>query len=208
MTITRSYEGIESADIRIAGGVARITSSDDGVNASGNTASTDGGMGGGGMQDSGETLAISGGTLVVDADGDGLDSNGTIEMTGGDVTVFGPTAQNNGALDSNGGITVTGGTLVAIGSTGMAESPDESSGQGWLAATVSGSAGSTVQITDAAGTVIAEYTATKTFGSVVFSSSAITDGQAYTVTVDGTSTSVTAGEAIAGGMGGGMGGRR
>ena len=132
-------------------------------------------------------------------------------MTGGDVTVFGPTAQNNGALDSNGGIDVSGGTLVAIGSSGMAESPDESSAQGWLAATVSGSAGSTVRMTDATGSVIAEYTAEKTFATVVFSSSALTDGHSYTVTVDGSATSVTAGVAVAGGMGmggGGMGGGR
>lgn len=75
------------------------------------------------MQDTGEKLTISGGTLLVDAQGDGLDSNGTIEMTGGEVTVFGPTANDNGALDSNGGITVSGGTLVAIGSSEVAETP-------------------------------------------------------------------------------------
>lgn len=48
----------------------------------------------------------------------------------------------------------------------------------------------------------------KDFQTVVFSSSAITSGQSYTVTVDGTSTTVTAGQAVAGGMGGGMGGGR
>lgn len=205
--ITRSYEGIESADIRIAGGATSVTSSDDGVNASGNSTSS-GGMGGGGMQDSGETLTISDGTLQIDADGDGLDSNGTITMTGGDITVYGPTANDNGALDSNGGITVSGGTLVAIGSSGMAESPETSSPQGWLAAAVDGSDGSSIRITDATGAVIASYVGAKDFQTVVFSSSAITSGQSYTVTVDGTSTTVTAGEAVAGGMGGGMGGGR
>lgn len=200
--ITRSNEGIESADIRIAGGRSNVVSSDDGVNASGNSTSDMGG----GMQDTGEKLTISDGVLTIDAQGDGLDSNGTIQMTGGEVTVFGPTANDNGALDSNGGITVSGGTLVAIGSSGMAETPDESSAQGWLAATVSGSAGSTVQITDASAAVIASYTATKTFASVVFSSPTIATSQSYTVTVDGVATTVTAGEAAAGGMGGGMGG--
>lgn len=140
--------------------------------------------------------------------GDGLDSNGTIEKIGGDVTVFGPTANDNGALDSNGGITVSGGTLVAIGSGGMAESPDAASPHGWLAASVSGSAGSTVHVADASGAVIASYTATKSFASVVFSSAGVVDGQVYTVTVDGVATTVTAGEAAAGGMGGGMGGGR
>lgn len=160
------------------------------------------------MQDSGETLTISGGTLRIDADGDGLDSNGTISMTGGEVTVYGPTSNGNGALDSNGGITVSGGTLVAIGSSGMAESPETSSAQGWLAAAVDGSDGSSIQITDATGAVIASYTGVKDFQTVVFSSAAISSGQSYTVTVDGTATTVAAGQAVSGGMGGGMGGGR
>lgn len=65
-----------------------------------------------------------------------------------------------------------------------------------------------MQIADGSGAVIASYTATKTFASVVFSAAAtIASGQTYTVTVDGAPTSVTAGVAAAGGMGAGGRGR-
>ena len=58
------------------------------------------------------------------------------------------------------------------------------------------------------GAVIASYTGVKDFQTVVFSSAAISSGQSYTVTVDGTATTVAAGQAVSGGMGGGMGGGR
>jgi hypothetical protein len=47
-------------------------------------------------------LHINGGYIVVDAAGDGLDSNGSIEMTDGVVIVNGPTENMNGALDCMG----------------------------------------------------------------------------------------------------------
>ena len=161
---------------------------------------------GGGMADTGETITISGGTLTVDAGGDGIDSNGSVTVTGGDIVVWGPTSSGNCALDSNGGFDVSGGTLLAVGSSGMAESPDSGSAQAWIAATVSGSAGDEIQITDADGTVVFSTTAEKEFQTVVFSSSDIDADGTYTVSAGATSVTVTAGEAVTGGMGGGMGG--
>ena len=83
---------------------------------------------------------VSGGTLTIDAGGDGFDSNGSAEITGGTVIVHGPLNDGNGALDVNGTFTISGGTLLAVGSSGMAETPDADSAQGWVQATVSGSA--------------------------------------------------------------------
>ncbi|MDQ7991142.1 MAG: hypothetical protein AAGC63_01505, partial [Propionicimonas sp.] len=153
--------------------------------------------------DAGAVLVISGGTVTLDAEGDGLDSNGDALVSGGTVTVYGPTRSGNGALDTNGTLLVTGGTLVAFDSGGMTQSPDASSSQGWLTATATGSAGETVQVTDASGTVVAEATSRKDFGSVTYSSAAITSGESYTVATTADSTTVTAGE---GGQGGGPGG--
>ena len=56
-------------------------------------------------------------------------------------------------------------------------------------------------ITDADGAEVASYTPQKDFASVVWSVPDIEPGASYTVTVDGTSTTVTAGEAPAGGRG-------
>ncbi len=92
----------------------------------------------------------------------------------------------------------------------MAADPTSTDGQGWISAAASGSAGDTITVKDSSGNTIAEFTATKDFGLIQFSSSKITNGESYTVSVNGTDTSVTAGEATQstmgpGGMGGGMG---
>lgn len=211
LAIVESYEGIEGFAISIAGGELDIVSSDDGLNAStgGQTSTADedtaaGGMGGGDMADGGEEILISGGTLTIDADGDGIDSNGSVTIAGGTVTVWGPTANGNGALDSNGSFTVSGGVLIAAGSAGMAETPDASSPQGWVAATVSGSAGASVEVRDAAGTTIASFTAGKPFATLIVSDAGIASGASLTIVVDGEATTATAGSAIGGGMGGGF----
>jgi len=164
-------------------------------------------MGGGMEADSSLNLVINGGTLEVWSSGDGLDSNGYATITGGDIVVYGPTTDGNGALDVNGTFEITGGTLVAAGSSQMLVAPSIDSDQGWLATALAGTAtaGSEVVITDADGTEVATYTIEKDFASVVFSSADVEQGSTYTVTVDGTETTVTAGEAPAGG-GGPMGG--
>ncbi|MHA6523629.1 carbohydrate-binding domain-containing protein [Tessaracoccus sp. G1721] len=213
VTVTRSYEGLEAQYIAITGGTIDVTADDDGLNVSAadttstDTASTDRQMGGGpggGMAAIDGLALVSGGTLTIDAGGDGFDSNGSAEITGGTVIVHGPLNDGNGALDVNGTFTISGGTLLAVGSSGMAETPDESSTQGWVQATVSGSGGSTIQISNGS-TVLGEFTAEKDFSNVVYSGEGITSGQEYTITVDGQATTVTAGTATGGGMGGGGG---
>ena len=73
--ITRSHEGMEAARITIQGGVVDITSEEDGINASGE-----------GKNGSGENaILISGGSVQVLAGGDGLDSNGSLTVLGGQV---------------------------------------------------------------------------------------------------------------------------
>jgi hypothetical protein len=201
VTIAKSSEGLEGHTITIAGGSTSVTSSDDGVNASSGTGSTSGGGGGGGgMADDGSSLLISGGTLTVNASGDGLDSNGSITISGGTTTVAGPTGNGNGSLDSNAGITYTGGTLIAAGSAGMAEAPDSGN---YVQANVSAPAGATIEVRSG-DTVIATYTTIKAVANVVVASDHIVSGQFYTVTVNGSTTAtVTAGQATGGGMGGG-----
>lgn len=161
------------------------------------------GAGGGGeFEDTGEQLNITGGTLTVNAGGDGIDSNGSITISGGNTTIYGPENGANGALDYNGTMTLSGGTLLAIGTSDMAQAPSSTEGQGWISSTVSGSAGSTITISDSQGLVLASYTSPKAFTSVIFSSANMTAGAQYTLSIDGVSTSVTAGEPAAGQRGG------
>ncbi|WP_406488430.1 carbohydrate-binding domain-containing protein [Streptomyces phaeochromogenes] len=240
LKVTSAVEGIEGADISVNGGTVDIRSSDDGINAArGTTSSGDGGGGGGGFGGGpggggggggGESvgdfkLTVSGGTLVVDSEGDGLDSNGTAEITGGTVVVNGPQQGGNGALDVNGDFGISGGVLLAAGSAGMAVAPSTDSEQGWLSATLDSSvpAGTTLHVVDSDGKVVATYVTSKSIQNVVYSSSAVKSGEKYEIysggTKSGTGTgglaasgtlgsaeriaTVTAGEAPEGGFGGG-----
>ncbi|WP_431977928.1 carbohydrate-binding domain-containing protein [Propioniciclava coleopterorum] len=212
VTITRSEEGIEGNDLTLSGGTIAVTSRDDGLNVSAAEGAAASGGAGGGPGGGGETvidgrLTISGGTVTIDAEGDGLDSNGDAVITGGTVVVWGPTGAGNGALDVNGAFTLSGGTLLAAGSAGMAETPDADSPQGWLQAAIGGVAGDTITIA-ADGAEPVRFTSPKAFANVVHSAPGMTAGTVYAVTVGAGATSVTAGEATAGGAGapGGRGG--
>ena len=141
-------------------------------------------QGGGGMDQAGnQSVTISGGTIVMDAEGDGLDSNGSITMTGGDVTVNGPVNGGNGAIDFAGTFDISGGTLLAIGSSGMAEAPDTDSDQASLSITLSETvnSGATLAVADADGNIVTTFTTIKEIQSVVFSSADVTSGTEYTV---------------------------
>ncbi len=198
VTVTRSEEGFEAAQLLIAGGTVDITATDDALNATTGTGES--------MQaDPGAILVISGGTVTLDAEGDGLDSNGDALIIGGTVTVYGPTRGGNGALDTNGSLQVSGGTLVAFDSGGMTESPDAASPQGWLTAMIDGAAGDTVRVTDESGRTVAEVSTRKAFAAVTYSSPEISSGASYTVTTGGASATVTAGKSV-GGFGPGPGG--
>ncbi|MCW2738829.1 carbohydrate-binding domain-containing protein [Nocardioides sp.] len=212
IAVAGSNEALEGSLIIVDDGDIELHSADDGVNVatSDDSAATDGqgGMGGEMAADTSLHLVINGGTLEVWSSGDGLDSNGDATITGGDITVYGPTTDGNGALDVNGTFEVTGGTLMAAGTSGMMVAPSTDSAQGWIAAALSttAAAGSEVVIADDSGAQVATYTIAKDFTSVVFSSPDIEQDATYTVTVDGTPTEVTAGVAPAGGHGGPMGG--
>lgn len=185
VVIAQSYEGIESADINISGGTVEVKSTDDGFNAS--DGSSQGGMG----RYSSVSLTISGGTVYVDAEGDGLDSNGDMLISGGTVLVDGPVNGGNGALDSNGEITVTGGLLIAAGSSGMAEAPGSGSSQYTVSVAFdsSYSGGTLVTLLGSDGEEILSYAPSKTFSHIVISSPGLEKGGTYTLCTGGSSGS-------------------
>ncbi len=151
------------------------------------------GGGGGTFEVVDAAINISGGTVTVNAEGDGIDSNGTATFSGGTVTVNGPAAGGNNALDSNGDLLLNGGTVTAGSTADMFEAPSSASTSGYLKITDSSALtqGSTVQVTDSSGTVVANYKiATSGVQLVLVSNKNIVKGQSYTVSV--TSGSVDA----------------
>lgn len=103
-------EGLEAAELNIYSGNITIYSEDDCINA----ANSD-------LGDYGFSLSIYGGTLYMESSsGDGIDSNGTLTISGGSTTVWTANTADNQPLDADGTITVSGGTVLAAGgSAGM-----------------------------------------------------------------------------------------
>ena len=126
-----------------------------------------GGPGGGGNSEL--YIKITGGTLTVSADGDGLDSNGGLLVTGGTTIVYGPTSDGDSALDYDGSAIVSGGILAAIGSAGMVESFDEASTQPVITyyCTETKSADTTITLTDSDGSALFTVTPEKAYASIV-----------------------------------------
>ncbi len=96
-----SYEGMEATQVYINSGYINIYSSDDGINATKKTSNT-------------VEIIIAGGVIIVEVgsgDTDGIDSNGTLTITGGEITITAPTS----SIDVDNTITHTGGTVIVNG---------------------------------------------------------------------------------------------
>lgn len=78
-----------------------------------------GGQGGApGASDSNCLIQINGGKVVLDSQGDGVDSNGNVEINGGTLLVNGPSSDGDGAFDYDGEATISGGTVLMAGAVG------------------------------------------------------------------------------------------
>lgn len=190
INVINSYEGIEASNIIVNGGTIDIVSSDDGFNIAGGNDSS--GRPGADMMATDGVLKITAGKITVNANGDGLDSNGSIEIIGGTIIVDGPSGRGNGPLDYNGTLKITGGTILAIGSSDMAQGASDISTQySFLYNTTStNSKNSVIKILNSSNEVIYTYTSKKTFSSIFFSSKGLSKGT-YKIDINGTSSSIT-----------------
>ena len=190
ITITQSYEGIEGHIITVDGGQIDLTASDDGFNA------------GGDASVSMPTITINNGNIYVNAQGDGLDSNGDLIFNGGFVTVDGPTSGGDSALDAgteNGGkMLAEGGTVIAVGSASMVENFDSSSSQPSITLYTDSTRrrGTVVTVANSSGKEIISYTSKKYFSGVIITSELFEKGETYTVTVGEESYEFTIDETV------------
>ena len=200
MNISESYEGLEALHIDIQGGTIKLLAADDGLNAAGGTDSSgttggrDGMFGGerggmGGMNSSSNgTIVISGGNLYINASGDGIDANGSLEISGGYTVIVGPTQGDTATLDYDTTATITGGTFIGTGSANMAQT-FSSSQQGVIALSVGNqTAGTNITLKDSNENILFDFSPELPYNVVILSSPDMISGETYTVTV-GTSSS-------------------
>lgn len=149
MNIEKSYEGLEGANIYIYSGTYNIISSDDGINSAGDAEGCSNNGGGqndgrnpggqGGQNGPGGNrpmnlrnlqnmqsqclifhINIYGGEIYVNTGSDGFDANGDINISGGNIEIWGMAIGGDGdPIDHDGTLTITGGTILAGGSQGM-----------------------------------------------------------------------------------------
>ncbi len=187
MVISESYEGLEALHLYIKGGDITVTASDDGLNAAGDSATGDPGN-----SSSNGSIVISGGKLYIKASGDGIDANGTLEISGGYIVVTGPTQGDTSTLDYDKTGVITGGTFIGTGASGMAQSFSDSE-QGVIALRVgSQSAGTQIVLKDSDGNTIITHSPELGFEIVIISSPDIVKGETYTLCVGSSETSVQA----------------
>jgi hypothetical protein len=168
ITIEQSHEGLEARRIVLNGGVVDITSNDDGVSvlSGDNAVATD-------------TFAIlAGGSLAIHAIADGIDSNGSLLISGGTIASVhkvrslqndkGESVTTDEPIDTDLGYQITGGTLYALSDSAF-RYPSGTSTQQVLSLTIKNAdapdynagavklAGTRIVIKDSSKTVVADY---------------------------------------------------
>ena len=110
INIESCVEGIEGATVNIYSGDITINATDDTINA----ANSD-------LTDYSFSINITGGKIYAyTSEGDGIDSNGTLNISGGIVEVWSANTADNQPIDADGKINISGGTVIAAGgSSGM-----------------------------------------------------------------------------------------
>lgn len=179
----------ESGDMPDGSGMPGGSGVSDGSDKSGDPA-----MGGVDMDaDCDAYILITGGTININADGDGIDTNGYLGISGGSVYVLGPSNSGNGALDYGIYAAIAGGEIVAVGGSGMAQGFGDESTQ--CSALVSFDewidAGETITLAGSDGKEVLSYKAGKKFNSVVISTSDMKQGETYTLTAGDQSSTFT-----------------
>jgi hypothetical protein len=179
IAIATCVEGLESSVLSITDGDIHIASSDDGINAS-----------------KGETnfLYILGGRVAIDAGDDGIDSNGSILMTGGTVIIHAAPIDSCSTVDFDASFRMTGGFLLAAGSDGMVQVPDGASTQNSVVVRLGPmwAAGTLFDIQSDEDEELFTFAPRKPFGSILFSSPELTRGITYHIYYGGNSTGTEA----------------
>lgn len=127
IVVQSSYEGLEATDVIVNGGTIDIVSSDDGLNGAGGsdttTSESTNGFGMDNFSSSQGSITINGGTVTIAAagsgNGDGLDANGPLTITGGDTVIKTPSSYRDYSdIDYDTAFSLTGGSVRILNADG------------------------------------------------------------------------------------------
>lgn len=217
INITKSYEGLEGAQIYIYSGTYNVIASDDGINSAGDTTedcdgnnNQPGGNNFGPPNNQGIRqgknlrrnlkgrklqsecssfhLYILGGNVYVNAEADGLDANGNIVISGGDIEVWGAKSGSDGDfVDYDGTLTINRGTFFAGGNAGMVMPSNFVNSQGKIYGSNSVTSNYYVNIMSGS-TTIKSYKAPKNIAYLYYTSSSVDSSYKFSISSSSTST--------------------
>lgn len=181
--LSNTKEGIEGPNITINNGTVHIYATDDCINGT---------YGNGGEQNDGSMVEINGGYVMVSTSGgDGLDSNGDMDLNGGTIIVHGPPSAPEVGMDFNGTCEVNGGFLVVSGTnSNMTEAPGSGSDQKCLKIMSNQQLSSSTlfHIQDDSGNSLLTFQPMRNYFSIIFSSADLQTGVTYSIYTGGTCT--------------------
>lgn len=163
-------EGIESKrNITINSGNYRINSLDDGINA---------------CTDNESVITINGGSVLVNVledaeEGDGIDSNGSIYINGGNVYAFACEASQDNGLDADSGIYINSGYVVATGNMADTISNDSKQEFMQLQFTSKIAKSTLITITNEDKRPIVAFESDRTYSVLTISTPELGDGEHY-----------------------------
>lgn len=200
INISECYEGLEAAELNVLSGNISIMSSDDCLNATNSDL---------GSYDF--AMNISGGTInAYSSEGDGFDSNGDLNISGGIIAVWTANRADNQPLDADGTLNISGGTVLAAGgSSGMELNINAE--QAYVTFSAYGqliSKGDVASIKSAGGSDLFSAAASCDAAYAFFSSAELESGSSYSLYAGDSSAAAAEAQAgtatVGGGMGGGM----
>jgi hypothetical protein len=177
------YEGIEGLSVTISGGNIVVVSRDDAVNAADGSLSG-GRMGWGRSINNSIFVRISGGTVDLYAQHDGIDSNGNVFIDGGTVKISGPSQMMEGAIDFDGSLLVTGGELITAGSV-LSVSQNSTQPVLFVSYARQQPSGSVIAIKNSRGNTLLEYTSKTAYSLSGFTSPSFKTGETYSLFING-----------------------
>ncbi|MBQ4370324.1 MAG: carbohydrate-binding domain-containing protein [Oscillospiraceae bacterium] len=177
LLVAESKEAVEASEVNIYSGETELHAQEDGINASNKDLDT---------LSSSFACNIYGGSVYIDVPGgDGIDSNGTLDIYGGTVQVFSAAVGADSPLDAERGLTFRGGTTLGVGAQGVGVKINDGQGCLILPRTRYGAEGALIEILSPEGETLFSAVAPRRFTYVVFSSPELEADETYTVRVNG-----------------------